>query len=300
MSALDFLINKLEPNQKEYLPEDSGSAQQSSESSKTSLATLINEPFKRTIKQWGSLFGVSAEELEKLDIDKSGRRNSLYSSFLVLTNPKFNYLVTHDQKNKAIEKFLGVIISKMEKDTKIKMFIRELKIKPNDLHEQIRTENFQSQEVVYYISLVFDVNIIVLTDTSAQLYYSETTYDNCKPHILLYQDNNGVFHSIIYEDIIKEQLLVYHDTPFVQQITGLSNLSVINKIKYQRNVSKQNAWGKSNLSKFKATELRRIADYNQVNTKKPSETTGRLINKLKDELRKELEKLPNLQIPADI
>lgn len=232
-NSLDVFIKSLDPNQKDFIPQSPLTFDlQKANNKETKLVKTITNTPKSLFAHWKFSHKLSDGEINGLDIIMNGKKNSLYMSLIQLLYPDYSVTYTYSQKIAICENFIRSIISKMEIDTKIKLFMRDLKFKQNSLIDEIKNETYQSDVVLYYISLVLDINIIVLSSANdIEVYYSEDKYDNCKPHILLYRDNNYLFHSII--TIGKEShLLNYHDHVIIKKLMDNHNKKIYCKKTY--------------------------------------------------------------------
>ena len=75
---------------------------------------------------------------------------------------------------------------------------------------------------IYYVSIVLDVNLTIISPTKIEVYHGDQTYDCCKPHIMIYRDTYQICHPIIYDHHKSEQLLTISDNPIIQSIVKMS------------------------------------------------------------------------------
>ena len=266
------LIALLEPNQKDYVPRYNSDFIANVTVSKTPIkSTLVDhlsESLTSTVLGWKKTFGFSDEEISKINIQPVGRKNSLYASILSILQKQYNISV-YNQKLEMIETFIRFLIAKMELDTKTKQLMKKCQIKQNLLIDEIKNTNYQSNNVVYYISLIFDLNIVILTQSDIEIYYCDETYDDCKPHILLYRDFCQIYYPINYHTIQHHSInsnsidsnsmdsnsidsnsidcnsiqqigiLIYFDDPIIKQIIDQCNNKKVNKTSYWPQKSNQ-------------------------------------------------------------
>jgi hypothetical protein len=144
---------------------------------------------------------------DALVVFENSRQYSLYTSLLCLLCPKYNMLFTYEQKIEMVDEFVRFIIAKLETDVTIKRRISH----PNQLITEIKDKIHQSVNVVYYVAMVLDLNLIVLSNNN-ELYFSDTTYDTCKPHVLLKRDDQNLYSPVIYQ---QTPILTYYDHPVI-------------------------------------------------------------------------------------
>lgn len=300
MDAIRQLINILEPQQKDFIPQNKfnfDSGNQTIKPSQTSnLINSLSNPLKIIILDWKHTHKFPDEEINRMEILPVGRRNSLYASILSIIQDQYNLTTTYDKKLEMVEIFIRFLIAKMELDTKIKSFMKNLRIKQNVLIDEIKNSHYQSDNVIYYLSVIFDLNIIILAKSEIELYYSEEIYDSCKPHILLYRDLNQIYYPINYKKTNmrsnnQTQLLIYYDDSIIKKIVDNYNKKVINKKNYVKMMSTKlkSTSEKINYSGLLVTELRKIAELKGIDIRKLHPLTNKKVYKTKLELVTEIE-----------
>lgn len=299
MDQLTNLIKTLEPDQKEFIPEykfDNIEVQ----TTQNSLIDVLKNPLQSMISHWKHQYKWPETEASMLSISPNGRKNSLYSSLLCLVHPKYNLACTHMQRIEIIDNFVRMVISKMELETRIKIFLHDLKLRPNFLIDEIKNDQYQSPAVVYYLSLVLDLNIIVLSSNEIELYYCEETYDNCKPHVLLYKDSSQTYYPIVSGTLNEKQLLIYHNSDLIKNLINNYSKKVICKNNYLKGTNQHKkvpVWtdNKTSYKAETALELRKVAESKGIDTRKISEITGKRIYKTKSELLADIEHFSSSQ-----
>ena len=298
MDSLDNLIKLLEPNQKPFVSQHKNTEPQTIQSqvqkADETLKINLKQKLQSTIINWKQSFKLSENDCKNLEIQPIGRRNSLYASLLSLLHPKFSLSFTYSQKQEIMDNFLRLLISKMEIDTKIKLFMKTVNLKSNTLIDEIKDSQYQSQNVIYYISLILDLNIIVLSQSEIELYFCEDKYDNCKPHILLYKDFNQIYYPVTYKTLNETQLLIYHDHQLVRTLTDNYNKKIICKKNYEKIIKPRPQLNESSTLSYKTllvAELRKFAESKGIKTIKMGELTNRRTYKTKAELIAELDNL---------
>lgn len=302
MDLFHNLVKSLEPNQKQFVPDPSFDLVVSTEllPQTSVLLSAVKNQLTTLVSRWKTMYKFTDEETNKLEIFPIGNKNSLYDSLLCLIYHKYLCACTYVQKSEMIEEFIRFIISKMETNPKIKSFLQNTRLRQNQLIEEIRNCHYQSPDVIYYLSILFDLNIIVLSSNELELYYSENRHDNCKPHILLYKDPNHIYSPIFYKNGTDAQFLTYHENPLIKCLTDNFNKKVIchenyvkkiNTPKINRTTVLNNADNKTiDYKNEPVTSLRKIAENVSVDILKVSAITGRRIYKTKGELLNDLQK----------
>ncbi len=226
---------------------------------------------------------------------------SLYASLLTLLDSRYQLSSTYEEQTQLITNFIDLLLSKMVTDTKIAKIMTTLQPKSQDFVEAISNKLFQSELVVFYIALIFDLNIIVVTPIEnlkhqITYYYADQQYDQCKPHIMLYCDLSHVYSPILVDHVsnvqsVNPQLLNYYDHPLIAQFDQDFNKHVV----CLKNYIKPNKPYKSDLStklnKMTADELRELTKSKNLSITKPSLKTNKVIYKTKAELIESLEPL---------
>lgn len=198
---------------------------------KSKLVSLLTEPKDIYTSQWQKAYKLSGDDTSKLDTFETVKSYNLYASILCQLCPKYNMLFSFEQQYELIEEFIRFIISKLDTDMKIKHTIHNTKIHPTHLIEELKQVDTRSNLVIWYVSLVLDINIIVLTGDKVEVYFSELIYDNCKPHILLGRNEHDVYQPIIYD---KMRLLTYFDHNIIKSLIDSTERDDINLGTFQK------------------------------------------------------------------
>lgn len=283
MNLLEQLIHTLEPNQIIYQGDVKSS--QSSLSSSSSLIKSLENPFLKIVGEWKNTFKISDSDLIKLEIIPNSRKYSLYTSLLTLLSDHYNLSSSYQTKNEIVEQFIYWIISRMELDTKLKLFMKNLKIRQNLLIDEIKNCDYQSQSVVYYMALIFDINICVMTKSEVLIYTTQEEYDPYKVNILLYRDVNQIYYPIIYNKTHENQLLGYHSNQIVKCLVDGFNKKIICKKSYSKESGTQQCL---EYKTYTLENLRTEAKSRNIEIKKISEISGKSIYKTKAELMADL------------
>lgn len=229
-TALEYLIYKLEPNQIEFSPHVKTQIASTTSTLLIKNFTDTTQTITKTLKQVWNL------PEDQITIQNVGKKNSLYVSLLTLILNKYNYSTNYNQKMEIIDGFVRLLISNMELNPRINSTLRDLKVRHNQIIEEIKNDQYQSPLVIYYVSLVLDLNIVILSDHSCELFISDNEYDNCKPHIILYKDKTHIYHPMIYKDFRSSQYLTYNETPFIKKLIDNPNKKVTCKRNYLKKV----------------------------------------------------------------
>jgi hypothetical protein len=161
-------------------------------------------------------------------------------------------------------------------------------LRPNQLIEEIKNEHYQSPNVIYYLSIVLDINLLILSSHELELYYKDDLYDHCKPHVILYKDKNQIYYPIFYQTddfSSSSQFLNYYDHSLIRCIIDNMNKKVICHKNYIKNPPQSTTTG----LKETVIELRKIAEAKGIEIRKMSEVSGRRVYKTKSELLADLE-----------
>ena len=249
LNNLEQLLQFIEPNQKDFIIHRKWDTHAISKSKvnttkpelilkvnakKSDLILTLEQPLESIVKHWQTIYKFSGNDTEKMCIYPVGRKMSLYASILCLVYDKYTRCVSTDQKMTIINNFILQTISRMELDTKIKLFLKNLKVRTNTIIDEIKNDNYQSPLVIYYMSLILNINILVISATGLELYFGSNSYDNCKPHIMIYIDSNHTYHPIIYSSLLESQLLGYHENTIIQLLIDNCNKKIICQKNYLR------------------------------------------------------------------
>jgi len=228
--TLDNLVQLVEPHQKAFVPSQSSfsAGGKGLDAVCKRLATKV-EPTQETIidsllKQY--------QINDPLTLFPADRDYTLYASLLNLLDPDYK-LSLYSDKSATVSQFIDFIISRISTDVRIKKHLADLRLTGEALIPEIRDRNYQSPNVIYYLCIVLDLNIIVFTSSGCpDLYYADDQYDNCKPHVLLYRDNNQKYASVIYGSPSGSQLLTYHGHALIRRIADTYQKKVICRKNY--------------------------------------------------------------------
>jgi hypothetical protein len=152
-----------------------------------------------------SQFNIPHNVCNDVEIPRNKGDYSLYRSFMYLTCPNYHMIGSIRERKTMIDDFIRFILDKIDRDPIIKNKLKTMNIKISPLIDEIKQSNGHSREVILLLSLIFDVNIIVISD-SVQLYHGDSTYDNCKVNIILENDGQSAYNPIIYQH---NSLLIY-------------------------------------------------------------------------------------------
>jgi len=164
-----------------------------------SLSVSINEPFKT----WYKFYTLTDDEVNHLSIVENSQNYNLYTSILYLLYPKYHLAFKYEQKMELVSELIRFMSYKIETDLPIKTYLQSVHIRANPLLIDIKNKLIQSDGVVKFISLLLDINIIVIPlcqPGPISVYFSDLEYDNCKPHIILAYDTQQVYHPVTYQD----------------------------------------------------------------------------------------------------
>lgn len=193
-----------------------GKIQRKSEDSP--LTRIFKEPAEKTKMLWQNKYKISDFDKQKLDVVENGTSYNLYTCILCQLCQKYKMSINFEQQSELIDELQRLLISKLTLDFSIKKIIHETTIRPYTLINEIKNEHYQSPNVVWYLSLVFDLNIIILPtniEKNVEIYFSDSNYDECKPHILLGRNDLNIYCSIIYDCL---PLLTYHDHAIIRSM----------------------------------------------------------------------------------
>lgn len=212
MENLDNFVTSLCSTQHKFTPKHDFFQKNNTSDTVLPPITHINDPFENIILNWKNYFHLSDACVEKLEAIENTRTYSLYTSILYILSTKYITLYTFDQKNECIDEFIRLLISKMVMDITIKNSVEKMAIKADTLIDEIKNEQYQSPNVIFYISVVFDLNIIVLPQSEnrprIEIYSSDDVFDTCKPCIILGRTVQDVYFPVQYN---KTSILIYYD-----------------------------------------------------------------------------------------
>lgn len=232
MDSFDYFISTLNLNQTKFIPKvDSPS----NTVKRTLLIQEIKRPFADALLQWKNIYKLSDEEINQLKMIENGKNYSLYTSIMYLVYPKYQSAFTFDQRITIIDEFIRFIIAKLDLDLILKKRVKETKLHPNTLIDEIKDIHYQSSNVLFYLSIILDLNIIVLPhgydSDHLELYYSDQIYDNCKPHIILGRDGQNLYSPMIYSG---NTLLTYYDHKIIPLLLGHNKKHEVNLSSYRK------------------------------------------------------------------
>ena len=94
-----------------------------------------------------------------------------------------------------VEEWIRFLIAQMEQNSQVKL---SLKCHHNDLITDLKNKDYQSPMVVYYVTLVLDITLIVMTSHGPEIYWPTEQYDRCSPHLIVYRDDHQRYHPVHY------------------------------------------------------------------------------------------------------
>lgn len=312
MEAYIQLIKSIEPNQKEMvsqpeLLEDLRIQKSASiQEVKSHLMTELEADYDALSVQIQKQFKLT----ETTRIIPSSRKRSLYVSLLSLIDQKYSMTPLYEDKCQMVSESIKFMIAQLTINQRVRTAITNLKVRVNQLIDEIKDETYQSSLVVYYLSLLFDINIIVLSELQSEkeknieveFYFGEDKYDNCKAHLVIFRDQMKVYSPVILGSPKDSQLLTYYNHPIIQELADSFDKKIIcaqNYIKLAKEIPVEvpekvikkmkdpinlDQIANVNLNKLSLAELREIAQSCQIETQHTSSKTGKQIHKTKAEL----------------
>lgn len=232
MDSFDRFISTLNLSQTKFIPKVEPP---SNTIKQTMLVQEIKRPFTDALSQWKNIYELPDEEINQLEMVENGKNYSLYTSIMYLIYPKYQMAFTFNQRNTIIDEFVRFIIAKLDLDPILKKQVKDTKLRPNGLIDEIKDTYYQSPNVIFYLSIILDLNIIVLPygyDTDhLELYHSEHTYDNCKPHIILGRDGQNHYNPVVFNG---NTLLTYYDHKIIPLLLEYNKKHEVNLSIYQK------------------------------------------------------------------
>lgn len=222
MEILNQLITHLAPQQLPFKQDLKSEEDHESQSQDRRVAPLSFDfvhfaqySFTKILSDWTFCYHLPETEINKLIIEPMPRQNNLYNSIMTLIYIKYSYAYTYDQRNNIINQLIDFVTMQMELNSTIINTLKKTNINKQRLITELHNQQYQTTNVVFYLALVFDINIIIITKQQIEVYSSDQEYDDCKPHLLLYQDETQIFHPIIYDHLAPNQFLTYYDHPII-------------------------------------------------------------------------------------
>lgn len=126
----------------------------------------------------------------------SGKKFSLWHSFLYVTYPGYIDLSWYDRKS-LVDSF----IDELNRDV-TRYFAKDEIITDTNMDVvNVRFhDHMPSDELLYYLSSKFKINLIVCDTTMLNFYFPGYSYNSSDPTILLYRDDSPTFHVITVDD----------------------------------------------------------------------------------------------------
>jgi len=186
------------------------------------LIKKIHNNAKDTFMENYQIMVLQKTKLSKID---NSPIYSLYTSILYLLCPSYS-ISSFIKQNDFVEEFVRLLISHLETDVPTKKIIRQLGFRSNHLIEQIKNANFQSYDVVFYVAMVLDINIIILTHIGkTEIYFCEDKIDFCKPFILLYKNIQNIYNPVFYDN---KSILIYYEHDIIKELIDTFKTKIIN------------------------------------------------------------------------
>jgi hypothetical protein len=155
---------------------------------------------------------------------------SLYISFLYLTSPTYQQSITYAQKSQLIEQLQNFLTLKLYTDPVVGRFLSDVQTPKclEKFQDEIKQTRHYSDNVVLLMAIVFDLNILVLSSDNADIkhYHSDTTFDDCKPFVVMVIDSFGVYRPVVYS---KNTIVNYYDHPLIPFLLNSKNNHVVKR-----------------------------------------------------------------------
>ena len=154
----------------------------------------------------------------------SGKKYSFWHSFLYVCFPDF-INTTWFERKKIVDQLIDELDHDVECYFTLDKQIKETNMSPNEVKFQ---QLLPSDELIYYISSKFNINIILCDTTKLYFYYKNITFNREHPTMILYRDDSPMFHVISIDD---KTLFSSKDTYFEETLKPLySVIPEINRV----------------------------------------------------------------------
>lgn len=131
-------------------------------------------------------------------ISVSGKKFSFWHSFLYCVYPNYINISWYGRK-KLVDQFIEELNRDVQTYFKTDDIIRETTMDPVNVRF---FDQEPSDELVYYLSSRFQINIVICDTTRLYFYFPGLTFQEELPTIMLYRDDSPTFHVISVSDLV--------------------------------------------------------------------------------------------------
>jgi hypothetical protein len=219
----------------------------------------------------------------------SGKKFSFWHSLLHCIYPNYIELSWYDRKA-LVDRF----IDELNHDVQSYFQRDELISKTNMQSEDVRFhDQLSSNELIYYLSSKFKINIILCDTTRIYFYFPGLSFQSEMPTIMLFRDDSPIYHVITVDDktiagahdgLIMANL--YATVPEVNRVlsnhTSKSDTSLYSKVNKLTPEQSFKTEAQPKLNTMKLAELQVLAQKYGLSIEK--EGKSKMVKKLKKEL----------------
>lgn len=223
----------------------------------------------------------------------SGKKFSFWHALLHCIYPNYIDLTWYDRK-RLVDQFIDElnhdVLSYFQRDE----IIKETNMNGADIrfHDQV-----QSDQLLYYISSKFQLNIILCDSTRLYFYFPGVTYDKTMPTVMMYRDDSPTYHVVMVDDRLitteHDQLvmaMMYQTVPEVNRVlkehTTKQKMDAYAKVNKLTPVESFKLEAHPKLNALRLVELQVLAEKYGVSIEKEGKT--KMIKKLKKELMQDI------------
>ncbi len=226
----------------------------------------------------------------------SGKKYSFWHALMSVLLPDFvatPWMMRKLQVDKLLEQLAYAAPS---------FFKRNVHISKTTLsHEDLRyRDDLPSMSLQYYICCLFDINLIIVDTIGITFSYCEMQYNANKPTVILYHDDVPVFYPVsingesLITDALSDASYLINRAPETNIVLrDYTTLESAGKKLYAgvHGLSKEDMYiqtHRADLDKLKLKELQELGKKYGICSMKPSEKTGKLKFKTKEEITEEI------------
>jgi len=223
----------------------------------------------------------------------TNNKSSIFTFFNSVLSSMDNtfYMLNENSKLLEIREFIKVLNTALfEQDLYKKYYYRNRKFRKNKFIELLNNAlNFKTEYTMFYmikqyIADYIGINIFVLNDVECEYYLTNKHEFEKSPWIFVYY-NNDIYYPTFFDK--KENNIIYGNSEDDYIIKNLYSKYNINRSIVDNNM-KQNIIDTKKYNSMSLDKLQEYADKFNIDMKKKSAKTDKMINKTKNELIEEL------------
>jgi hypothetical protein len=247
-----------------------------------------------------SFYDLILDNNEYYKYENNNENNTLIMSLLGICNTEY-LLYTNNEKRNIIKELINKMYDELDEKqyhkkfgySRKKIFKKSL-MKELLVNSNVNIDDMNNNSLKQYLADYFGVNIIIFifdenNNYIGSNYYKYNEYVEEEPSVMnvLIEKKNNIYHPILKNSSSDNILTLSDNKELLNKIKNFIPKLILEHINEEENESEEECYelnDKISLMKLKLDKIKIIAKENDIQLKKLSEKTGKLINLKKEEI----------------